>query len=267
MALIAALLSCARPHRETRLVHGPPAPFLSVRTARFVLIASAYADLEARRLVARGGKDDTALVALGLCSDEDCARKAMGPAAAPFDAELGPFLASGWERDAARARTAIDASAELLSEAEDVIAPKLGGQLGLSWPDENVPIVVTAAPGARQGEEALDAAALDVSGPCFEGAAIVECAFHRAIEGAKTRSALLAAVDELRPDLTHDVVLFAAGDAVRQLTAAYDPARHFPNARAGHPEVFAWLAREWPKRVRDEVGARAFGLRMAREAK
>jgi hypothetical protein len=229
----------------------PPAPHddrsppeLAVRTSRFRLVASASVEYAM-----------------------------AGPARpATFDA----FLATAWPDRATRDRRAIDGAVPLLLDAEDLLGARLATSLELAWSTDPTPLVVTSA-GVAPADDALEAQAIEVNGPCFEGAAILACAFHRAVLARRTASALLVAIDEERSklddagkrataSLVRDVVAFAVGEAVRSVSRAYVPERHFPLL---DPDTRTWLTREWPRRLLDETrreeSASAFGARAVRE--
>jgi hypothetical protein len=265
-ALLALLPACARA-RPAPAPRASPAPELAVRTARFVLVANAYVEYQASRArssPALEASERAILEGLAACSDDPCARRVLADDPSALH-DLPEFLRSQWPPHAERARLAIDRAAGLLAPAEDILAARVATQLELTWPEEPLRIVVTATGQPAGDLDPRDAPTLDAASACFEGAAVLECAFVRAALARRAHSGLLLAIDQARASLdddgkaatrtvARDAVLVAVSAAVRALSRGYSSERHFARVRAGEPgdesdpDAIAWLEREWPRK-------------------
>ena len=263
---------CARPSASPA-ARTPPRmlpPELAIVTSVFELVASEYVDYAASR---EGRIDEAELALLRACEADACARSALATDAARSD--LATFARAEWPAHAWRVRAALDPAGAELAAAEDILGPRLATDLALTWPRERVRIAITAS-GTQPQEEEADDGPIDASSPCFEGAAILDCAFERAVRAAAARSELFLAIERERTHLderglartrnvARDVRLHAVGAAVRLLSHPYVPERHFRASRREDPAVFAWLSREWPKRASGAESAADFGARAIRE--
>jgi hypothetical protein len=248
-----------------------------LRTDRFELVANAFVDFERSRPPSRGKgeRERSTLTALAACTDERCALRALGDGAEARNA-LGDFVRARWPAHAAVARAAMDRALALLVPAEDLVASRLAQELELRWREEPFRVEITAGADEDEADDPTVAPTVGTTSACFDGAAILECLFYRAVSVDAKKSALLmsvararASLDELgkakTENLARDIVIFAVGDAVRALSNAYAPGRPFRAARREEVEAFAWLGREWHKRTEGLEGASEFGARAALE--
>lgn len=260
-----------------------PARDVIVRTSRFSIHANAYVDFYAG---ARGGAlategrdggpasllDPELVTKLGRCSDDPCAKSALF---GTREGALGDFLRDTWPAHAIGARRALGRSGTPLMELEDVIAPTLARQVGIAWPNDPIVVYLANEEGRRGPIGGRDGAILDVEGDCFEGDALLECLFTRALDVLMPDSELGRAIEEerarLRPmgqeagaGVTPCVATLAAATAVAATEAHYRPTRRFISV-CSEPER-AWLEGEWPKRMRGDESPKAFATKLVQEA-
>jgi hypothetical protein len=258
-------------------------------TSRFVLVANAYVELGVTRAApARTAPPDVAprgpvlLQALARCSEDACAQAALG--GAPADArEVADFLQSAWPARATRMRPSMERAASLLSQGEDVVGVEVAKDLAVRFPDDAVRLFVTTAAlpgrGAADEPERVDPwndTVIDAAGECFDGAAMLECAFARAVHDAQDQSVMLGAVERTRAtlsdggkdatkNLARALAMFAIGGAVHRVSHAYVPGRHFGAVRRDDEAAREWLVHAWDTRGVGDDAAAAFGERAARE--
>jgi hypothetical protein len=260
-----------------------PARDVIVRTSRFSIHANAYVDFYASGgagALATEGRDgspasllDPELVTkLGQCSDDPCAKSALF---GTREGALGDFLRETWPAHAIGARRTLGRSGTPLMELEDVIAPTLARQVGIAWPNEAIVVYIANEEGRRGPIGGRDGAVLDVEGECFEGDALLECLFTRALDVLMPDSELGLAIEEegarLRASgradgagVTPCVAALAAATAVAATEAHYRPTRRFISV-CSEPER-AWLEGEWPKRMRGDESPKAFAAKLVEEA-
>jgi hypothetical protein len=281
--VLAALLACGMNRAPAPAApNDAPARDVIVRTSRFSIHANAYVDFYAgtsasslrveRPDAGSPPRLDAALVAkLGACSDDPCARNLLSETR--FTA-LGDFLRDTWAAHETDARRTLGRNGTPLMELEDALAPVLARQIGIVWPDD--PIVLYVAHEDRQdaAEGGRDGAVLDAGGDCFERNALLECLFTRALEALMPDSELGRAIEEEGTrrgaaslssidGFMACVAALATDAAVAAAERHYTPTRHFVTV-CSEP-ARAWLAVEWPKRLRGDESARAFGVRLVDE--
>jgi hypothetical protein len=261
-----------------------PARDVIVRTSRFSIHANAYVDFYAGAravgALATEGRDgdpaailDPQLVTkLGTCSDDPCAKSAL---LGTDEGALGNFLRATWPAHAIGARRTLGRSGTPLMELEDVIAPTLARQVGVAWPNDPIVVYVANEEGRRGPIGGRDGAVLDVEGDCFEGDALLECLFTRALDVLMPDSELGRAIEEERGRLSSAgraasagvvpcVATLAAATAVAATEAHYRPTRRFISVCSEPART--WLEGEWPKRMRGDESPKAFAAKLVEEA-
>jgi hypothetical protein len=258
-----------------------PARDVVVRTERFAVHVNAYVDYYAWSRSSGASLDQVLVARLGACSNDRCAKDALAdqPSVAGADAPdgnlvpvadgLDRYLRETWADHEQEARRTLGRTGSPLMDLEDVIAPALATQIGRLWPEE--PIVVYLARGSRMDPSGREGPVIDAHGECFEGDALLECLFTRAVETMLPDSDLGRGIEEARAKLDEhgrDVTLAAvpcvAALAVDVAMAAadprYKPTRRFASACA--PSVRDWLGDAWVKRMRGDETAKAFGAKL-----
>ena len=170
---------------------GAPARVIVVRTDRFSLRASAYVELYAELVRRDPEKREAALMVVdGLlaCNSDGCARARLAetPYAQAFDEAFPVFLRERWRDEAFAARVAMDRALPWLFQHEGALAARLARELAIAWPDEPIVLGVTTRAAPRHARAVIDAPTLDVEEGCFEGPAVLECAFTRALVGLRS---------------------------------------------------------------------------------
>jgi hypothetical protein len=259
-----------------------PARDIIVRTSRFAIHANAYVDFYATgRASTREATSSDAgasfllepplVVKLGACSDDPCARNAL--VGTPLGA-LDDFLHGTWAEHESEARRVVGRNGTPLMELEDVLAPALGRQIGVVWPNDPIVVYVAHEEGRLDEVGGRDGAVLDIEGDCFEGNALLECLFTRALEVLLPDSELGRAFEEARAGqseadrtesagVTPCVAALAADVAVASAERRYTPTRRFVTV-CSEP-ARAWLGREWPKRVRRDESPKEFAANLVGE--
>ena len=255
-----------------------PARDVVVRTERFAVHVNAYVDFYAWSRSSGTSLDQDLVARLGACTNDRCAKDALAGAEGregdlvprpPAGDELDRYLRETWADHEQEARRTLGRTGSPLMDLEDVIAPALATQIGRVWPDE--PIVLYMARGARIDPSGREGPVIDAHGECFEGDALLECLFTRAIETMLPESDLGRGIEEARAklddhgrDATRAAVPCVAALAVDVAMAAADP-RYKPTRRfaaACAPPVRDWLGDAWVKRMRGDETAKAFGARL-----
>lgn len=274
-------LGCAYGAPRQATERTPPPRVLVVKLEKVALRTSAWVELHAslaatgayavvRAADPRDAQLGRTTAALQKCEDERCARAAVtgSPFADAYLAALPGFLARDWTDRATISRAGVEtARAAIPEEIIDPLVEKLAKDLAIDWPaPPPVVDVVTASP--EPGPEAPIRVLLGARTTCFarfaketermHDARITDCVLGYAAVQLAQRSALGRALDrelaarglsaELERAWTALVV-----HAVATTVTAWEPKHASPlqrSAAAVMPDVMAWLAREWPARMR-----------------
>lgn len=211
---------------------------------------------------------------LAACDDARCAEVAVQgtPFGPSYLAALPGFLGQGWIKRSRAARGGVESAKAAMGDEVDPMVLRLARDLAIDWP--RTPVVVTVVGDAPEpGPEAPIRVLLAARGACFAGprgedqsvhdARIVDCVLAYAARSLETKSELaLSLATALRAN-GH------AGEQERAWTALVTHAtaavvtslerKHVSvlrrSAAAIMPERLAWLAREWPARMRGEKPA------------
>lgn len=203
---------------------------------------------------------------LGACDTEKCARAAVTGTrfASPYLASVTAFQERHWMQRAATARAGIEvARAALGPEVEGLVA-RLAGALAVEWPTKPPVVdVVTEAP--APGRDAPIPAALGARSSCFSrtpadsdrmhSARITACVLTYAAVQLEAQSAIGTAMTARGSDRAWVALVV---HAVATLVSAWEPRHTTPlrrSAEVAMPNAMAWLAREWPSRLRGEAPA------------
>ncbi|MDB4943892.1 MAG: hypothetical protein JWP97_3426 [Labilithrix sp.] len=222
-----------------------------------------------------------ATASLAACDDARCAAAALegSPFARPYLDALPGFLEARWIRRSRVARGGLESAQAALGEELDPMVLRLARDLAIDWPRTPV-VVAMVGEGPEAGPGAPIPVLLAARGGCFAGkrgeettvhdARIVDCVLAYAARSLSARSEVAVALAEaLRArgkGAEQDrawtcLVVHAAAVVVTGLER-----RHVSvlrrSAAAALPERMAWLAREWPSRMRGEKPA-AFAQRYA----
>lgn len=256
---------------------------VAVRTSRFAIHSNAYVDFYVSALsssLSADGADrgalpllDANLVAkLGACSHDLCAKSAL--VETPLD-RLDGFLAEAWGAHESEARRLLGREGTPLMNLEDALAPALARQIGIEWPSDPFVVYLAHAQGRFDESGGRQGAVLDVQGECFEGGALLECLFTRALEVLLPASALGRAIAEegarfddggraAPKDLLPCLASLATDAAVAAGERHYRPTRRFVTVCS--PQERMWLADEWSKRLREQESPREFAAKLLAEA-
>jgi hypothetical protein len=209
--------------------------------------------------------------ALEPCEDEKCARAAVAGSrfATSYLAALPAFLERGWTDQAEIARASIETARSALGDEADALIARVAQDLAIEWPAS--PAIVHVVANAHEpGREALVRVSLAARSSCFASepeetprmhdARIVACVLTYAALRLEPRSALAVALGrELtargRSSELHRAWTALVVHAVATTIAGWEPKHRAVLRRSAAsvvPGAMAWLAREWPSRMRGE---------------
>ena len=293
----------------------PPARAVVVTDGRVAFRTSAYLELHlwlaaaarmseevpveldpARRAYARSLQDDDEDLllerttrALSACSDDRCASTAVSPEGfgRAFDRVLPVFVERAWMARASTAWKAVEAAYAVLGATgagAEALFARAATDLGLTWPDEAVPVdVVSETPPV--GRRALFPIALGARGSCFTRprapdelpaervgrARILDCVLVHALLGVRDpehagvlRRDLSSALGPHAGERAWALLVVHAASAV---VTGWEP-RHRSayrrSAEAVEAQMLDWLAKEWRTGPDAPAGYRsAFAARYA----
>jgi len=275
-----ALAGCGHAAPRHSPERQPPPHVLVVGLEQVALRTTAWVELHAwlaaEGAYAKAGAGDDRDEQLGrttrtleACEDERCARAAVAgtPFASPYLAALPEFLARHWTERAATARAGVELARAALGPEVEPLVTKLAQDLAIEWPTPP-PVVDIVSRAPDPGRDAPIRVLLSAHGNCFarsrtesermHDARVVDCVLAYAAIRLGPRSALARALSRelaergIADDLDRAWTALVV-HAVAVTVSAWEP-KHSSvlrrSAASVMPQAMAWLAGEWPARMR-----------------